>query len=366
MANHATHFARNLRRLREGRGLTQREFSQVLGFSEKTISKWECGSGVPSIDVLFAIANHFRISMEELFRGDETYFLGIDSGGTKTDLVLTDEAGNTIRTLQTGGCNPVDIGFDAAAALLKDAIYEICRNIPFACIYAFAGIAGGISAGMKERFHAFFEGFGFHAFDNDSDNVNAIAAGLGKRDGISVTMGTGICAFIQQARQFSRIAGWGYLIDNGGSGYNLGRDALNAYFCAFDGTGPATALSQEIDSICPGGPQKIIGFIYSGGKKAVASFAPALFAAIEKDDAVARGILERNMQIVAHIIETAAKRFPEGPIPVVLVGGLTNQPIVPETIRAFIHEPERYNFQTLNCKPVYGAVAMARDLAEKE
>ena len=295
-----------------------------------------------------------------------SYYLGIDGGGTKTDLVLTDHHGNRLRAMRVSGCNPVDIGFDAAAALLKNAICDICADVPLSSVCVFAGIAGGISAGMKERFSDFFESFHFRAFGNDSDNVNAIAAGLGKRDGIVVTIGTGVCAFIQQNRQYSRIAGWGYLIDNGGSGYNLGRDALNAYFCAIDGTGPATDLSQQIDGIFPGGAQKIIEFIYSGGKKAVASFAPAVFAAIENDDAVARKILAQNVKAISHIIETAAKRFSDETIPVVLVGGLTNQPIVLDSIRATIQSPERFDFRILDCKPVDGAILLARELADKE
>ena len=366
MSAYASCFARNLRALRESKGLTQKEFAQILGFSEKTISKWECEESIPSIDVLFDIARYFQTSVEALFRGDETYFLGIDGGGTKTDLVLSDVQGTYIRTLTVSGCNPVDIGFDAAAERLKQAIYEICRDIPLSCVYAFAGIAGGISAGMQERFHAFFETFHFKAFANHSDNSNAIAAGLGKRDGISMTLGTGICAFIQKDRRFSRVGGWGYLIDDGGSGYNLGRDALNAYFCALDGTGPATLLSELIDAMLPGGSQKIIEFIYRDSKKAIASFAPAVFKAVEADDPVAKRILERNIRVIVHLIETAAKSFSDETIPVVLVGGLTQQPIVMESIQAMIHNPERYDFQTLNGKPVDGAVILARELAEQE
>ena len=366
MSAYAACFARNLRALREGKNLTQKDLAQILGFSEKTISKWECAESIPSIDVLFDIARYFQTGIENLFLTGERYFLGIDGGGTKTALALTDTQGNTLRTLTVSGSNPVDIGFDAATQRLKQAIYEICRDIPLSSVYAFAGIAGGISAGMQERFHAFFETFHFKAFANHSDNANAIAAGLGKRDGISVTIGTGICAFIQKDRQLSRVGGWGYLIDNGGSGYNLGRDALNAYFCALDGTGPATRLTELIDSNCPGGAQKIIEFIYRDSKKSIASFAPTVFEAAAQNDEVAKRILDRNIRAIVHIIETAAKSFSNAPIPVVLVGGLTQQPIIMESIKALLHDPDRYDLKTLSIKPVDGAVILARELAEEE
>lgn len=292
------------------------------------------------------------------------YYLGIDGGGTKTDLALADQNGNVIRTIKVSGCNPVDIGFEAAKNLLKDAIYSICRDIPFSSVYLFAGIAGGISAGMQERFHAFFEEFHFKAFANDSDIKNIIAAGLEKRDGITVILGTGICAFVQKDKKHIRVAGWGYLIDNGGSGYNLGRDALNAYFCAIDGTGRQTALTEGIDAVYPGGMNKIMEYIYRDGKKAVASFAPTVFAAAEKGDEIAKGILERNIREVVHIIETAAKGFREGKIPVILAGGLTKQPRVLVDIKAMLQEPDRFEFQVLKSAPVNGAVMLARELKE--
>lgn len=296
----------------------------------------------------------------------DIYCLGIDGGGTKTELSLVDREGNLIRTLKVKGCNPVDIGFEAAKNLLKDAIYNICEEIPFSSIYLFAGIAGGTSAGMQERFRSFFEKFHFAAFSNDSDNKNIVAAGLGKCDGISLILGTGICAFVQKHRQFTRVAGWGYLIDNGGSGYNLGQDALNAYFCAIDGTGSKTKLTEEIDAIYPGGAQEIMAYIYQEGKRAVASFAPAVFAALEKEDEAAKEIFERNIRETVHIIETAATGFPEGKIPLILAGGLTKQPCVSRRIKELLHNPNRFEMQILDRAPVNGAVMLARELMEAE
>ena len=239
------------------------------------------------------------------------YYLGIDGGGTKTDIVLADQETNIIRILKVGACNPVDIGFEAAENILEGAIYDICSGIPFSSIYLFAGIAGGTSAGMQERLQGFFEKFHFKAFANDSDIKNIVAAGLGKCDGIIMILGTGICAVVQKDKKHTKIAGWGYLIDNGGSGYNLGRDALNAYFCSIDGTGKQTVLSEEINGMYPGGIHKIMEYIYRDGKKAVASFAPTVFAALEKGDEIAEAILKRNLKNAVHIIETAACEFHE-------------------------------------------------------
>lgn len=360
--NYSENFARNIRILRKERGLTQKAFACTLGYSEKTVSKWECGESIPTIETLFDIAKVLQTGIETLFRAREIYYLGIDGGGTKTALVLADNESQIIRSLQVQACNPVDIGFEASKEILKAAIYEICGELPFSSVCMFAGIAGGTSAGMQERFREFFSQFGFLSFENDSDNRNIIAAGLGPRDGITLILGTGICAYAQKAGKHTRTGGWGYLIDNGGSGYNLGRDALNAYFCALDGSSGQTALTAAVDTLYPGGAQAIMAYIYKDGKRAVASFAPAVFAALEKGDAIAEKILHRNMEEAAHILETAALGFQSEKIPVILAGGLTNQPAVVKCLKEKLTNPKQFEISILSSSPVKGAVMLAMRL----
>lgn len=366
MTEYARNFSLNLKTLRAGKGLTQRELAEILGYSEKTVSKWECSASVPDVEALFNIAALFRISIEALFSDRSLYFLGIDGGGTKTALALADGDGNVIRTLKADPCNPIDIGSDAAKRILKDAIYQICRDIPFSSVSCFAGIAGGATAGMQQELKEFFDKFGFYRALNDSDNKNIIAAGLGDEDGITVIMGTGVCVYTQKNKETSRISGWGYLIDNGGSGYNLGRDALSAYFCACDKTGPETLLMEEIDKLFPGGAQKIMGYIYKDSKKTIASFAPAVFTAKERGDKAAEAILRRNMAEVAHFIKTAAEAFGDRKIPVVLAGGLTNRQDVIEYIKNELTDCDNLDIKILKQPPVQGAVILARQLAERE
>ena len=365
MADYTKNFSLNLRNFRIRKNLTQKELADLLQYSEKTVSKWECGACVPDIDVLFELANIFKVSIENLFSDSNDYFLGIDGGGTKTALALSDADGNIIRTLKTEGCNPVDIGIDRVKAILKDAIYEICKDISLSSVYCFAGISGGTSADMQPKLKEFFEEFGFKAFANDSDNKNIIASGLGDKDGMTVIMGTGVCVYTQINKQHNRIAGWGYFIDNGGSGYNLGRDALNAYFAAYDKTGEETLLTEEIDKLYPGGPQKLIGHIYSRGKKVVASFAPAVFSALERGDKIAEAILKQNTDEVVKFIETAAKGFGDGKIPVVLAGGITSRKCVVDNIKKSLTNVQRYEIRPLDKEPVYGAVNLAFELKKE-
>ena len=215
-------FSTNLRMLRKRKNMTQSDLAKNLNYSEKAISKWERGGSIPPIDTLFDIARILETTVDALFSSQDRYYLAIDGGGSKTALLLADQDGRTIRTHRVTACNPIDIGIDKACAILSDAISTICEGIPKSNLVAFAGIAGGTSADMREKLHSFLAEQGFAAFDNDSDSKNIIAAGLGARDGIAMIMGTGICAFKYQGGEVSRVAGRGYLIDDGGSGYMAG------------------------------------------------------------------------------------------------------------------------------------------------
>ena len=59
-----------IRGLREKRRLTQRDLAQRLNVSDKTISKWETGRGLPDITLLEPLAGALGVSVTELLSGD--------------------------------------------------------------------------------------------------------------------------------------------------------------------------------------------------------------------------------------------------------------------------------------------------------
>lgn len=58
--------AQNLIKLRKGKNLKQSELSKEIGYSDKTISRWENGSTVPDIATLIKLSEFYNISLEEL------------------------------------------------------------------------------------------------------------------------------------------------------------------------------------------------------------------------------------------------------------------------------------------------------------
>lgn len=57
-----------LKRLREGRGLTQEDVAMALGVASRNIGRWENGKNEPSAEVLFKLLNILRASGDDVQR----------------------------------------------------------------------------------------------------------------------------------------------------------------------------------------------------------------------------------------------------------------------------------------------------------
>ena len=59
-------FARNLRMIRQARGLTQKELGEQLLVTTTTIYNWECGRREPRLSLLEDIADVLKVSVKDL------------------------------------------------------------------------------------------------------------------------------------------------------------------------------------------------------------------------------------------------------------------------------------------------------------
>jgi len=55
---------------RKRKKLTQQQLADILGISNKTVSKWECGGGMPEISLLLPLCQELEISVNELLSGE--------------------------------------------------------------------------------------------------------------------------------------------------------------------------------------------------------------------------------------------------------------------------------------------------------
>lgn len=365
--NRPIKFSENLKYYRTKHGFTQKQLADHIGYTEKSVSKWETSGGLPTMEMLLKLADLFKISLDELVfeKISCNYFLGIDGGGTKTVFKLIDENGMQLNKIYKGSCNPNDIGMENAMALLKEGIREVCRGIPYSQIIMFAGISGGGLTGNNVKIlNRFFSRFGFFAFDNDSDIENLVSLTDNEKC-ILVIMGTGFIVYVFDGKKRKRISGWGQLFDEGGSGYSLGRDAITAALCEIDGSGEHTALTTLLSKQLGESAKKHIAKFYQGGKGYIASFANLVFEAAEQGDKIALEILEKNMKFVAHRINTAAMVLNcKTELPVLFSGGVSaKKDVLFPLIEKHITE-KNCTLAIIENEPVEGALRRAVKIFE--
>ena len=357
--------AENIKRERKKLGLSQEELGAQLGYSVKTISKWERGKGVPPTVVLPLLASTLKTDVNLLLseQTNARYYLGIDGGGTKTEFALADTNGKIIRTLRLGTSNPSDIGINASLEVLRAGIFEICAGLPKNKISLFAGLAGASTKGISEQIDQFLGELGFASANYGSDARNAVATGIGISDGITVIMGTGSVVFAQCNGEQYRIGGYGYLLGDGGSGYAFGRDAILAALQQEDGSGEPTELYGAVLAHCQGNTVlEKLGSFYSGGKRDIAQYAPCVFEAYANGDAVACGIVERNLESIAKSVRGAAKHIANTTVSVVLCGGLCTSyaSILVPSLKALLADNTKKYVVSVCTKPmIHGALMLA-------
>ena len=60
-----------IRRVRLDRKMTQKQLAEKMNISDKTISKWECGSGNPDVSLILELSSILGISIQDLLVGYE-------------------------------------------------------------------------------------------------------------------------------------------------------------------------------------------------------------------------------------------------------------------------------------------------------
>lgn len=85
-----------IRRLREGKKLTQGALAEKIGVSCKAVSKWENGRGLPDISLLEPLAQALGVSVMELMSGEEVSNRNVSCNMLRTKLYVCPVCGNVI------------------------------------------------------------------------------------------------------------------------------------------------------------------------------------------------------------------------------------------------------------------------------
>ncbi len=251
-------------------------------------------------------------------------YAGIDGGGTKTTLVLCDKEGNQLARKVFGSFNLNSIGEAALRTLLAELFATIgqwgeCRRVGI-------GAAGVSNPAVSRIVTEVAASYGLRGrIELKGDQEIALYGATGGRPGCILIAGTGsICTGMDEHGRIVRTGGWGHLIDDAGSGYALGRDALAALVRAQDGRGEATLLTEFIlAKLAVQEPEELIAAIYGAADKSlIASLAVAVEQAGRQQDQTALRIIRHNGQALAELAAAVSKQINMPDMPLILMGGL--------------------------------------------
>jgi N-acetylglucosamine kinase-like BadF-type ATPase len=254
-------------------------------------------------------------------------FLGVDGGGTKTLAVMVDADGRERGRGAAGSGNQSAVGLERAVANIVQAVTEAAAQAGAAgpCTVAWIGLAGVDRPDDRARLIPRLAPLAAHVHvTNDGELA---LSGLEGAVGVALVAGTGSIAFGRNAAgEKARAGGWGHLIGDEGSGYTIGRMAMQAAAQAADGRGPQTAILPAImEAWSLTRPDGMIGRVYPDGDKGpIAALSAIVFTAARAGDRVARRIVAQaasDLAITAIAVGDALG-FKEDALPLALVGGL--------------------------------------------
>lgn len=132
--------------LRKEKGLTQMKLADILGISDKTISKWERGAGLPEVSLMMPLCEVLGISVNELLSGEKLTDAEYKKKAEATIMDLVKEnKENKKRLLQSIVCGVITM--IAVFALVMIAAFIEMPTYARILIIIFALLTGAVGVG---------------------------------------------------------------------------------------------------------------------------------------------------------------------------------------------------------------------------
>ena len=287
-------------------------------------------------------------------------YLGIDGGGSKTAFVLEDESGRILERTETGPSNWLSAGKEEAGRNIAAGIRQL-KSFPdvVGCGFAGAGRPDGIQffrdslSALLPKAQIFVE----------TDAFVSYVGAIGLEPGLLLIAGTGSIAIGRRPDgSMVRVGGWGPIFGDEGSGFWIGREAIQAALRAND-TGEE---SEFVSSVCEVLKLDSITDVPASWKsgaltvRSVASLAALIFhmypaeSASEILDDAAKHLWRMSKSAIALVGIPDCRRS--------IVGSVGNQPLMKQLMRQ--HGSAR-DFDRPLQPPEHGAIVWARSLMNR-
>lgn len=260
-----------------------------------------------------------------------TIVVGVDGGGSKTRVIVADEHGTELASVEGAGSavrpGESDRSADVIAGLVRDALHAASlRNVvpKVLCI----GVAG---VGRDVERQALWQALASREIAEEvvvhPDAAIALDDAFGEGPGILLIAGTGSIAFGRgPSGAQARCGGWGPVFGDEGGGGWIGRRALSVVTAASDGREPETALTGAVLTATQvTAATELIPWAASATPADFATLAPIVLATADAGDLRANAIVSMAVEeLVLHVRTLARRLFGDerAASPVALAGGM--------------------------------------------
>lgn len=261
------------------------------------------------------------------------YLVGVDGGGSGTRALVQRAGGEVIATAAAG---PSALGqgivqaWDHVQAAIRAAFEVAGIAVPAwsRCVLA-AGLSGVSHVPWRDAF--LLRNPGFAALHVDSDAFTLLLGAHGGAPGAILIAGTGsIAEALHADGTRATVGGWGFRVDDEGSGGWLGLQAVRHGLAAFDGRANPGALARRVWMHCGDERETLQAWCARAGQFEFGQLARAVFDC-EQSDPVAASLLQ---QATAALEDLALAIDPRGRLPLA-IGGSIGQRLAPR-MRAFV------------------------------
>jgi len=278
--------------------------------------------------------------------------IGIDGGGTHSTAAAAFPDGRIAAVAYGGGLNYHNIGVENVRRNLEDMVTDLCEKTGAEVGRICVGMSALDGPADGETTDLFTGGrIAAGTLDLQSDAYAALMGSTMGGPGMIVICGTGSMLLMMDSEGIQHAGGgWGYLLNDAGSGFTLAREALLAAIDAVEGIGPETPLLGDAMAFFGAEkPRGLIDRIYAPEctPDRIAGFARYVIERARAGERIASGILERNMRRLARLAAAMMQRAPEACC-AGLYGGI------------FVHSPQaRAIFETAIMELFPGATVKA-------
>lgn len=294
------------------------------------------------------------------------FLLGIDGGGTSSRLELCDLDSERCTRKEFGSFNLTGIGKAAFVDRLHE-IFQYCGDMA-ACASLCIGGAGVTKTETGELIRSELQRAGFRGILTLCGDHEIALRGAIQGPGCILIAGTGSIAYgVNEKGEKLRIGGYGHLIDDRGSGYALGRDALALTVQTLDGCFPMNPLADAVMRYLKAkNAGDIVNYVYDPGhgKSGIADLAPLVLNVAEAGDEFALKIIQKNADDLVLMMSVLIRRLGLHAPRVAFAGGLLST----ENIYRFQTEAVVSKFAEVikpEHDPLTGALKLAREALRK-